>query len=128
MRESSIKRSWGNGYGGMLMRRKLGGDRFWWLSMVLCGEVGDLVSLMRLMGWGIGSIFVWGGAILRGTLDLTLGLALGLVFGRMFGVGRAMSKTLFGVCLALPVSRRHLLRIMWSDPTVLSSGTLCSLV
>jgi hypothetical protein len=25
------------------MRRELGGDRFWWLNMVLCGEVGARV-------------------------------------------------------------------------------------
>jgi hypothetical protein len=85
----------------MLMRRKLG-DRFWWLSMGLFGEVGALVILLRLMGWDFGSLFVWGGEILRGTLDLTLGLAPRLVFERMFDVGRALLKTLFLARLALP--------------------------
>jgi hypothetical protein len=83
------------------MRRMLGGDWFWWLSIGLSGEVGALVILLRLMGWGFGSLFVWGGK-----------------------VGRVLSKTLFLVYLALPDLRRHLLRIMWSVPTVSSSGTL----
>jgi hypothetical protein len=105
----------------MHMRRMLGGDQFWWLSIGLSGEVGALVILLRLMGWGFESLFVWGGKILRGTLDLTLGLAPGSVFGRMFGVGRVLSKTLFLVCLALVDLRRRLLQIMWSVPTVSSS-------
>jgi hypothetical protein len=54
------------------------------------------------MGWGFGSLFVWGGEILRGILDLTLGLAPRSIFGRIFGVGRALSKTLILACLALP--------------------------
>jgi hypothetical protein len=87
----------------MLMRREFGGGRFWWLNMVLCGEVGALVLFFRLMGWGFGSIFVWGCENLRGTSDLTMGLASGLVFGRMYGVGSALSRTLFLVCLALTV-------------------------
>jgi hypothetical protein len=60
------------------------------------------VLFLRLMGWGFGSIFVGGGEILKGTLNLILGLAPGLVFGRIFGVGSALLKTLFLVCLALP--------------------------
>jgi hypothetical protein len=110
------------------MRRMLGEDRFWRLSMGLPGEVGALVILLRPMGWGFGSLFVWGGIISRGILGLTLGLARRLVFGRMYGVGRFPSKTLFLVCLALPDLRRRLLRIMWSVPMVSSSGILCSLV
>jgi hypothetical protein len=46
------------------MRRKFDRDRFWWLSMGLLGEVGTLVILLWLMGWGFGSLFVWGGEIL----------------------------------------------------------------
>jgi hypothetical protein len=33
------------------MRRALGGDRFWWLSMGLLGVVGTLVILPSRMGW-----------------------------------------------------------------------------
>ena len=82
------------------MRRWLGGDRFWWPSMVLLRVDGIPVTLLSLMGWGFGSLYVWGGAILRATVDLTQGLALGLVFGRMSGVGRDLSKIGFLVCLA----------------------------
>jgi hypothetical protein len=59
------------------------------------------VILLRLMGWGFGSSFVWGGEILGGTSDLTLGMAPRSVFGRIFGVERTLSKTLFLACLAL---------------------------
>jgi hypothetical protein len=89
------------------MRRGFGGDRFWWLSMDILGVDGALVILRSHMGWGFGSLYVWGGAILRDTLDLTHGLVLGLAFGRTFGVGRDLSKICFLVCLVLPDSGRR---------------------
>jgi hypothetical protein len=49
----------------------LGGDWFWWLSMGLLGVDGDLVILLSHIGWGFGSIYVWGGVISRDILDLT---------------------------------------------------------
>ena len=94
------------------MRIGLGGDRFWWLSMGFLGVDGDLVLLLSYMGWGFGSIYVWGGVISRDILDLTKGLALRSVFGRTFSVGRILSKIHFLVCLALPVSGKLLLRII----------------
>ena len=108
-------------------------EEAWWKS-VLVAKYGSMWGgwrscvINKAHGIGFGSIFVWGGTILRGILDLTLGLALRLGFKRMFGVGRALSKTLFRVCLTLPVSRRRLLRIMWNVPMAPSSGTLSSLV
>ena len=60
-----------NGYGGTPMRRGHGGDRFWWPSMDLLGVDSTPVTLLSLKGWGFGSLYVWGGAILRDTLDLT---------------------------------------------------------
>jgi hypothetical protein len=95
--------------------------------MGLFGVVGALVILLSHMGWGFGNLYVWDGLTLRGTLDLTQGLVLRSVFERMFGVGRALSKTYFLDCLALPVSGRRPLQIMWSVPTVLFNGTLCFL-
>jgi hypothetical protein len=57
--------------------------------------IGALVILLSLMGWGFGSLFVWGGDLFSGTLDLTQGPAPRSIFGRMFGVGRALSKIRF---------------------------------
>jgi hypothetical protein len=93
--------------------------------MGLIGVDDALVILLRLMGWGFGSLFIWGDKILRGTLDLTRGLVPRSAFGRMFDVGRDLSKTRFLVCLALPDSRRHPLWITWSTPMVSSNGTSC---
>jgi hypothetical protein len=95
--------------------------------MGLFGVVGALVILLSRMGWGFGNLYVWGGLTLRGTLDLTQGLILRSIFGRIFGVERALSKTCFLVCLALPISGRHPLQIIWSVPTVLFNGALCFL-
>jgi hypothetical protein len=111
----------------MLIRRVLGGDRFWWLSMGLLRVVGTLVVLLSPMGRGFGSLFAWGGIILKGTLDLTQGLDPRPVFGRMFGMGKALSKTRFLVCLTLLDAGKRLLRIIWSILMVSSSGTLCLL-
>ena len=41
------------------MRRVLGGDRFWRLSMGLPGEVGALVILLRLMGRAL-EVYLYG--------------------------------------------------------------------
>jgi hypothetical protein len=84
----------------MLMRRMLGGERSWWLSMGLLGVVGTPVLFLSLMGWGFGSIFVWGGKTSNATLDLIQGFETRSVFGRMFGVGIVLSKTSFLVSLA----------------------------
>jgi hypothetical protein len=40
------------------MRRVFDGNRFRWLSVGLPREVGAPVILLRLMGWGFGSLFV----------------------------------------------------------------------
>jgi hypothetical protein len=90
--------------------------------------VGALVILLSHMGWGFGSIFVWGDETSNATLDLTQGLGPKLISERMFGVGSVLSKTCFLVSLALPDSERRPLQIMWSVPTVPSSGTLYLLV
>jgi hypothetical protein len=110
----------------MLMRMGLGEDRFWWLSMGLIGMDGVPVILLSHMGWGFGSIYVWGGATSSDIPDLTQGLALKSVFGGMYGVGRVLLKIHFLVCLVLPVSGKLPSRITWSAPMVPFSGTLSS--
>ena len=60
--------------------------------MGFLGMGGVLVILLGHMGWGFGSLYVWGGVGSSDTSDLTQGLALRLVFGRMFGVGRVLLK------------------------------------
>ena len=82
------------------MRRMLGGERSWWLSMGLLGVVGTPMLFLSLMGWGFGSIFVWGDETSKAILDLIQGLVPRSVFGRMFGVGSVLLKISFLVFLA----------------------------
>jgi hypothetical protein len=104
-----------------------------WRS-VLVAEYGSIwggwrsCDITEAHGVGLGSLFVWCGEILRSALDLTLGLTPRSVSRRMYGVGRALSKILFLVCLALQDQKRRLLRIMWSILMVSSSETMCSLI
>jgi hypothetical protein len=79
----------------MLIRKVFGEDRFWWLSMGLLGVVGALVILLSPMGWGFGSLFAWGGIILRGTSDLTQGLDPRSVFWEDVWYGESSLKDLF---------------------------------
>jgi hypothetical protein len=53
------------------MKRTLGRDRFWCLSMSLFRVVGALVILLSHIGWGFGSLFVWGDEISSVTSYLT---------------------------------------------------------
>jgi hypothetical protein len=45
-----FKLFWVSGCGGLLIRWKLGGDRFWWPSMGWFGEDGAQVIFLVLMG------------------------------------------------------------------------------
>ena len=100
----------------------------WWKS--------GLVAKYGLVwgGWRSGDISgshgvsLWkfickGGRFLGATLDLILARALRFAFGMMFGVGIELLKRLFRVCISLPGSRRHPLRIMWSAQMEPSNGT-----
>jgi hypothetical protein len=78
----------------MLMRRVLGGDRFWWLSMGLLGVVGTLVIFLSLMGW-FGSSFAWGGVIFSGILDLTRGVGSKISFWEDVWCGESSLKDTF---------------------------------
>jgi hypothetical protein len=86
------------------------------------GGDGAQGTLLVLMGWVFGNLFVGD--------DRLLGIISGVIFlraqrsafGMIFGLGIELLKRLFLACLILPISRRHLLRIMWSDPMELSNG------
>jgi hypothetical protein len=96
------------------MRRELGGDRFWWLSMDRFGENSAQVLSPVHMGWACENLFAWGGRILGGMSSLIRGWALGSAFGMISGVGIELLKKLFQACSPLPGLRRHPLRIMRS--------------
>jgi hypothetical protein len=116
-----------SGCGGLLMRRELGGDQFWWPSMSRFGEDGAQVIFLVLMRWACGNLFVWGGRILGGMSSLIRVWALRSAFGMMNGEGIVLSKRHFLACSLLPDSGRLPLRIIWSILMVLSNGISSSL-
>jgi hypothetical protein len=71
------------------MRMRLGGDRFWWLSMGLHGMDGILVLLLSHMGWGFGSIYVWVGSRISFWKDVWCGeCSLKDTFPGLFSIAR----------------------------------------
>jgi hypothetical protein len=97
------------------MRKRLGGERSWWKSMVRFGVVGVLGNPVVRMGWSYGSTFVGGGGCSNATLDLTLVLGPISSFGRTSGVATRLSRIPILDYSILPPIRMYQLRITGSD-------------
>jgi hypothetical protein len=74
-------------------------ERAWWrtvlVSMGLHGMAGVLVILLSHMGWGFGSIFVWGGTSSSVISDLTQGVGSRISFWKDVWCGESSLKDIF---------------------------------